>query len=107
MRILLDNCTPNPLRKHLAAHEVRHCADMGWSQLSNGHLLAAAEADGFDLMITCDQSLGYQQNLSGRKIAILVLGIQHWPKLMPHAAQVAQAVAAMQSGEYREMLGEL
>jgi hypothetical protein len=104
MRLLLDNCTPNPLRKHLPGHDVSHCADMGWSQLSNGHLLAAAEADGFDLMITCDQSLGYQQSLKGRKIAILVLGIQHWPKLVPHAADVARAVAEMQPGEYREML---
>lgn len=104
MRILLDNCTPNPLRKHLPGHEVRHCADMGWSQLSNGHLLAAAEQDGFEMMITCDQSLGYQQNLKDRKIAILVLGIQHWPKLTAHAADVAQAVAEMQLGEYREML---
>jgi hypothetical protein len=55
-------------------------------------------------MITCDQSLGYQQNLQDRKIAILVLGIQHWPKLKLFTDQVAEAVSSMQPGEYREML---
>jgi len=104
MRILLDNCTPFPLGRHLTGHEVKHCAELGWARLANGVLLAAAEQDGFELMITCDQSLGYQQNLLGRKIAILVLGIQHWPKLKLFAEQVEKAASEMQPGEYRELL---
>lgn len=104
MRILLDNCTPNPLRRDLPGHDVAHCSDMGWSSLSNGHLLAAAETDGFEILITCDQNIGHQQNLGGRKIAVLVLSIQQWPKLQPFAAKVAEAVAGMQPGEYRELI---
>ena len=100
MKILLDNCTPGPLRKHLTEHTVIHAAKLGWAALSNGDLLKAADAE-FDLFITCDQNLRYQQNLTGRRIAILELRIQFWPELELLADQIASAVAEMQPGEYR------
>lgn len=100
MKIILDNCTPAPLGRHLVGHVVHHCAEVGWERLENGRLLAEAE-EKYDLFITCDLNLRYQQNMTGRKIAILELRVQHWPKLRQLVDQVAKAVDAMQPGEYR------
>ena len=102
MRILFDQGTPLPLRRPLISHDVETTWQRGWSELSNGDLLTAAEAAGFDLLITTDQNLRYQQNLSGRRIAILVLTIANWPVLQPHATSIAAIVDVMQPGEYRE-----
>jgi predicted nuclease of predicted toxin-antitoxin system len=102
MRILFDQGAPVPLRRSLVGHEVATAWQRGWAELSNGDLLAAAEADGFDLLVTTDQNLRYQQNLTARRIAILVLTVANWPTLKPHAADIASRVASMQPGEYRE-----
>lgn len=80
MRILFDQGTPAPMRHSLTAHTVSTAYEMGWSALANGDLLDAAEAH-FDVFVTTDQSLRYQQNLSGRQLAILVLPYASWPKL--------------------------
>ena len=72
MKILFDQGTPAPLRDHLTGHIVQTAFELGWSNLENGALLAAAE-DSFDLLITTDQQLRYQQNLTGRKLSVLVL----------------------------------
>ena len=102
MLILFDQGTPVPLRRSLAAHEVATAWQRGWAQLSNGDLLAAAENASFDLLVTTDQNLRYQQNLSARRIAILVLTVANWPTLEPHAAEIAATIGSMQPGEYRE-----
>jgi hypothetical protein len=73
MQILFDQATPVPLRRHLHGHTVRTAAQQGWATLKNGDLLVAAEAAGFDLLLTTDKNIRYQQNLAGRKIAIVVL----------------------------------
>jgi predicted nuclease of predicted toxin-antitoxin system len=104
MRILFDQGTPVPLRRSLAAHPVETAWQRGWAQLSNGELLAAAEAEGFDLLVTTDQNLRYQQNLSARRIAILVLTVGNWPALAPHAAHISLTIDSMQPGEYREWI---
>jgi hypothetical protein len=78
MRILFDQGTPAPLGRELVGHDVVTAYEMGWAGLSNGDLLQASEVT-FDLLITTDQSLGYQQNLTGRRIAILVLPTTNWP----------------------------
>ena len=104
MRILFDQGAPVPLRSALVAHDVETAWQRGWSELSNGDLLTAAEAAGFDLLITTDQNLRHQQNLSGRRIAILVLTVANWPTLQPHATSIAAIAASMQPGEYREWL---
>ncbi len=102
MRILFDQGTPLPLRRVLSAHSVETAWQRGWSEISNGELLTAAESAGFDVFITTDQNLRYQQHLSARRIAILVLMISNWPHLEPHAGSVATAVGAVQPGDYRE-----
>lgn len=73
MKILFDHCVAKPLRKYLPNHEVKTTREMRWEGLKNGALLAKAEEAGFDLLLTVDQNLRYQQNLSGRAIAVIVL----------------------------------
>ena len=102
MRVLFDQGTPVPLRRFLAGHAVRTAFEMGWSQLENGELLAAAEAS-FDVFVTTDQNLRHQQNLAGRALAILLPPTTSWPIIESYAAQVASAVAALQPGELREL----
>ncbi len=101
MKVLLDNCTPNPLRRYLTGHTVHHCAELGWASLENGELLAVAETEGFDLFITCDRNLRYQQNMSGRRLAILELGVQLWPRLEPLAGLVQAQISGMLPGQYK------
>ncbi len=102
MRILFDQGTPVPLRRSLPTHHVETAWQRGWAELSNGDLLSAAESAGFDLLVTTDQNLRYQQNLSARQIGILVLTVANWPTLEPHAADIAVTVDAMQPGAFRE-----
>ena len=103
MKVLFDQGTPVPLRRQLPGHQVRTAYEMGWGELSNGDLLKAAEAE-FDLLVTTDQNLSYQQNLAGRRLAILVLPTTSWPKISRHASFVAEAVGQMQPGDYRELV---
>jgi len=76
---------------------------MGWDRLSNGALLIAAEQAGFELLLTTDKNLRYQQNLTDRTIAILVLGTSQWPVLRLHVQRIADAVNAVTSGSYTEV----
>jgi hypothetical protein len=103
MRILFDQATPVPIRPHLEGHEVRTAAQEGWSTLKNGELLAAAEASGFDVFLTTDKNISYQQNLSNRKIAIVVLNQQQWPRLRPHVRLVLDAINAATPGSRMEV----
>ena len=103
MRILFDQGTPVPIRPFLQGHNVRTAAEQGWDKISNGELLDAAEAAGFDVLLTTDKNLGYQQKLTGRKLAIIVLGRQQWPDLRPHVQLVVVAVNAATPGAYTEV----
>ena len=76
MKILFDNGAPNPISRSLVGHQVAFARQIGWHELKNGDLLREAEAAGFDLLLTSDKNIRYQQNLSNRKIAIVVLGNQ-------------------------------
>ena len=104
MRILFDQGVPLPLRRSFSGHDVITAWQRGWSELSNGELLAAAEADGFELLVTTDQKLRYQQNLGTRRFAVLVLMVANWPALQPHEAAIASTGLSMKPGEYREWL---
>lgn len=90
MRVLFDQATPVPIRPYLEGHDVRTAAQQGWDTLKNGELLAAAETDGFDVLLTTDKNMRYQQNLAGRKIAVVVLGQQQWPSLRTHVQRVVE-----------------
>ncbi len=102
MRILFDQGTPVPLRRELAGHSVATAYEMGWSALKNGELLKAAEAD-FDVFVTTDRSLRYQQNLIGRRLAILVLPTTSWPRIQTHVSEVVDAVNKLGPGEFHEL----
>ena len=103
MRILFDQATPVPIRPFLKGHTVRTAAQEGWDRLSNGELLNVAAAAGFDVLLTTDKNMRYQQNLAGRKIAVVVLGLQQWPSLQPHVHLVVKAVNAAVPGSYTEI----
>jgi predicted nuclease of predicted toxin-antitoxin system len=102
MRILFDQGTPAPLRHALSGHSVATAHEMGWSDLDNGTLLQKAESR-FDLLITTDQNLQYQQNLAGRRLAVLVLPTTSWPKIRQHVAEVLATVESMPPGGYVEL----
>jgi hypothetical protein len=99
VKILFDQGTPAPLRFALPNHSVATAFEKGWSNLSNGDLLREAERE-FDLLITTDKNLEYQQNLVGRKIAILVLPTTSWPKIQPHQNKIATVVENIKPGDY-------
>jgi hypothetical protein len=102
MRILFDQGTPLPLKEHLPIHSVSTTFELGWSNLKNGELLLVAESS-FDLFITTDQQIRYQQNLAGRQLAILVLLSTSWPKIRMHISQVTAAIEKIRPGEYVEL----
>ena len=103
MLIIFDQATPVPIRPYLAGHTVRTAAQQGWDKLSNGDLLTAAEEAGFDLLLTTDKNMRYQQNLAGRRIAIVVPGQQQWSQLRPHVQRVIEAVNTATPGSYSEV----
>jgi hypothetical protein len=99
MRVLFDQGAPVPLRGFLIGHEVVTAFEAGWSEISNGDLLEKAAKE-FEVLVTTDKQLQYQQNLSSRKIAILVLPHASWIKLRTHAEKIAAAVTAMKPSSY-------
>ncbi len=102
MKILFDQGTPVPLRRSLAPHEVATAYELGWSNLVNGDLLAAAEGK-LEALVTTDKNLRYQQNLQGRRLAILVLPTTNWLEIRNHVPEVIAAVNALKPGDYREL----
>lgn len=103
MRVLFDQGAPVPLRHFLTQHEVTTAYERGWSQLKNGKLLDAAEADGFVTLLTTDTNLRYQQNLSSRRIAIVVLTTTSWPRIQRAVELVVQSINAATPGSYTEV----
>ena len=103
MKILFDQGTPNPLRTHLSGHTVQTVYELGWSRLENGNLICTAEQEGFDMLITTDQNLKYQQNLTNRKITIVVLQSTSWPRIQSVVAQVTATVNSVTAGGYIEV----
>lgn len=103
MRILFDHGTPFPLRAALIGHSITRTQDLEWDRFSNGELLTAAEHAGFEVRLTTDKNIRYQQNLAGRKIALVVLGTSRWPVLRLHGHRVAAAVNAATAGSYTEV----
>jgi hypothetical protein len=101
LRIVFDKNVPVGVRRFLANHEVRTFVEMAWHpQLENGSLLNAAEAAGFDVMITSDQNIKYQQNLMRRKLALVVLGSNIWPLVRDHGDAITTAVDRAAPGSY-------
>ncbi len=103
MRILFDNGTPNPIAQSLVGHEVTFARRIGWHELENGELLLAAERAGFDLLLSTDKNIRYQQNLSGRKISLVVLGNSQWPMVRLHLDRIVAAIENCAPGGYAEV----
>lgn len=103
MRVLFDHNVPAVLRRHLQNHEVKDAFKQGWDRLRNGDLLTAAESAGFDVFVTSDKGIRYQQNLTGRKIAVVQLGQGQWPLIQPHIPRVIEAIDAAMPGSYSEI----
>ena len=103
MKILFDQGTPLPLRRRLTGHTVDIPSRKGWSGLRNGALLDVAEQEGYDVLITTDQSLRYQQNLANRTISIIILMKASWPRTRHHVQEIADAIASMEPGQVVEI----
>jgi hypothetical protein len=104
MLVLFDNGTPRNLARYLIDHHtVTEARARGWDKLENGELLGAAEAAGFDVILTTDRNLRYQQNLAGRRIAVVALGKGRWTLIKPHVAKVVAAVNSAAPGSYAEV----
>ena len=102
MRILFDQGTPVPLKQHFPDHQVQTAFELGWSRLTNGDLLVAAEKQ-FDVLVTTDQNLRYQQSLAGRRLAVLVLPTTSWPRLQNRIDEIVKALTSLKTGEYLEL----
>lgn len=103
MRILLDQGTPVPLRLYLSDHLVDTAFERGWSNLQNGELLEVSEQDGYQLLISTDQNLKYQQNLSDRHLAIIVLLSTSWPRIQLKVDNIQAAIDKIAPGDYVEI----
>ncbi|MGD0567865.1 MAG: hypothetical protein ABSA78_05630 [Candidatus Sulfotelmatobacter sp.] len=103
MRILFDHGTPSGIAKSLSGHEVTEAIERGWDRISNGELLKVAEAAGFDLLLTTDKRIRYQQNLTGRRIAIVALGNSTWRIMRLYLDRIASVVAEATPGSYSEV----
>jgi hypothetical protein len=100
MLILFDQGTPVGIRESLHGHVIKTAQEQGWNRLLNGELLREAEEAGFDVLLTTDKNLVYQQNLSGRKIAIVVLGRSRWSLIERVLERVVAVVDAAKPGTY-------
>ncbi len=103
MRVLLDNGTPRGVAAALSDHNVEEARARGWDTLKNGELLDAAEAAGFDVFVTTDRNIRHQQNLTRRRIAVVVLGKARWKLIKDRLADVAAAIAAARPGSVSEV----
>ncbi len=104
MLVLFDNGTPRTLARFLIdQHAVTEARAKGWQELENGELLNQAEASGFEVLVTTDKNLSYQQNLTGRKIAVVVLGQGRWSLIRPHVAEVVAAIHSAKPGSFVEV----
>jgi hypothetical protein len=76
VRILLDEDVPRPLRRDLVGHDVATVVEMGWSGVKNGVLIGLAVSAGFEILLTCDRNLQYQQNVPTLGLALVVLAVR-------------------------------
>jgi predicted nuclease of predicted toxin-antitoxin system len=102
MRILLDECAPWPMHRLLTSHACSTVQDLGWGGIKNGDLLQRAEGE-FDLFITSDQNIRYQQNLAGRRIAILELSTSDISRIQAASSLIEDALEKIQLNEFRQL----
>ena len=103
MLVLFDHVTPAGVADCLAGHTVIKAKDRGWDTLSNGDLLRSAERAGFDVILTADKNMRNQQNLEGRRVALVVLSTPQWPVVKKNLDKIAAAVGSARPGSYIEV----
>jgi predicted nuclease of predicted toxin-antitoxin system len=103
VKVLFDQNVPRNLADHLKAYEVTRSVELGWQELKNGDLLETAQDQGFEVLVTADRNLAYQQNLKGRRLAIVVLPSGNWPLLSVVVADVVRAISESKAGGFKEL----
>ena len=103
MKLLFDQGTPAPLRRYLSEHSVDTLAEKGWSEKSNGELLDLAERDGYEVLVTTDQSLPHQQNLARWRVGLVVLLSTDWSQVRRRTEEIAKAIEAVRPGHAVEV----
>jgi hypothetical protein len=101
MRVLLDECLPRKLKGSFPDHECSTAPEAGFAGKKNGALLALAEAAGFDLLLTLDKGIEYEQNLKGRRIAIVIIRAKsnRLADILPHVAACTAAMQTLAPGQ--------
>ncbi len=97
---------PRPVEKLLIGHACSTAQQMGWGGAQNGDLLRLVQTHGFEVFVTSDQNLGYQQNLAVRTIPLLVLPTNHWPILKTKGDSILEILKTLSAGDYVEMIFE-
>ena len=95
MKLLFDQGTPAPLRGHLVGHSVDTVAEKGWSDKGNGELLDLAEQEAYEVFVTTDQSLRFQQNLADRRVGLVVVLSTDWREVRRRTSGISEAIAAV------------
>jgi len=103
LKILFDHGTPAPLRRRLRGHSVDTAAEKGWESLANGDLIDRAEQEGYEVLITTDQNMQYQQNLGGRRLAVVVLLSTAWPNIQLRIEAISAVLVDIRPGELKEV----
>lgn len=103
MRVLFDQGTPAPPRQSLPQSEVSTVYEQGWSELTNGELLDAAEREGYEILVTTDSNLRHQQNLAVRRLAVVVLLSTSWPRIQQAIPSVIDAIRSAAPGRCAEV----
>ena len=98
MKVFLDEGVPRKLVPFLSGHDVHTVVSRGWGGMKNGALLALLGREGFDVFLTGDKNMPYQQPLTGRPFAVLILSAINWPVIRPHVDKIAAAIAAAEPG---------
>jgi predicted nuclease of predicted toxin-antitoxin system len=101
MKVLLDECIPRKFKKSLATHECRTVPEAGFAGKTNGELLSLAEQHNFDVLLTMDKGLEYEQNLAGRRIAVVIVRAKsnRLADLLPHAGACAEQISSARRGQ--------
>ncbi len=98
-RVLLDHNVPSPLAGFLSAYDIKLADEMGWAKFQNGELLRAAEQAGFEVLLSGDQTIKYEQNMAGRTIGVVAMSDNHWNIVKDYIDDIIEAVESVQPGE--------
>jgi hypothetical protein len=100
IRVLFDKNVPYPRKRYLTGYRMKTAEEEGWGQISNGELISRAEQAAYEILIACDQNVRYRQNLTHRKIAMVVLGSNIWPSVRQKVGEIASAFTRVSPGSF-------